>query len=155
LIRIGIVFTLQEHLTAVAKWTSPAETLSYLLILSLLILHPIALFPILPVVLILANLFLPAFTARHTAPQGYSSTNSNTADTTLFLSSDDGPALSPPPIFAKPAPVESRDFLLNMKDIQNMMAEYSDFYDKVRHTVVPLGDFSNERTSSTVVAWAL
>lgn len=46
---------------------------------------------------------------------------------------------------------EGRDFLLNMRDIQNSMDDYTKLYDRVSKTVTDYANFADEKKSSVVL----
>ena len=176
--RIGIVFGTQDHLGEVLKWKNPAETASYLLICTLILVFPLSILPIVPGILLLLKLLIPSFEVRHALPsqppqlldvrsnpklenelkatrtdRGPPRSVSGFGLGSLIGSdnlADSEPVIPAPTSVGKPAPVESRDFLLNMRDIQNLMADYSDSYDKIRDIVVPATNFAQENISSQI-----
>ena len=142
--RIGIMFQSRDHVMEMAQWKYPPETLSYLVIVSAIILHPLVVVPLVVPALALFTLLLPSYVQRHLIRE--------TAATQVGGAVESGPPIAPaPPALAKPAPVESRDFLLNMRDIQNLMRDYADTYDWLRLHLGPMTNFSNEQTSASLV----
>ena len=139
--RIGIMFQSRDHVMEMAQWKHPPETLAYLVIVSAIILHPLVVVPLIVPALALFTLLLPSYVQRHL-----------TQAVQVSGAVESGPPIAPaPPALAKPAPVESRDFLLNMRDIQNLMRDYADTYDWLRLHLGPMTNFSNEQTSASLV----
>ncbi|KAI4285568.1 MAG: hypothetical protein L6R38_000535 [Xanthoria sp. 2 TBL-2021] len=60
-----------------------------------------------------------------------------------------------PPRTIKPAPEMSKDFLRNMRDLQNSMDDFSKLHDAVLKVITPPTNFSNEALSSTVFILSL
>ncbi|KAJ5780750.1 hypothetical protein N7457_005910 [Penicillium paradoxum] len=140
--RIGVVFLLQSRVEQVFSWDSPTHTTSFLFVYSFICLQPHLLL-VLPLVVFLLFIMVPAFVTRHPPPP-----NTSTSSTMPYYSYD-GPALAPARTI-KPAPETSKDFLRNMRDLQNCMADFSDAHDAAISVFAPLTDFSNEQRSSTV-----
>ncbi|KAJ6009090.1 hypothetical protein N7499_000956 [Penicillium canescens] len=140
--RIGVVFLFQSQVERVLTWETPTHTLSLLFVYSFICLDP-RLLLILPLVVLLLFIMVPAFVTRHPPPP-----NTSTSSTTPYYSYD-GPALAPARTI-KPAPETSKDFLRNMRDLQNVMADFSDVHDATVSVVAPLTNFSNEKLSSAL-----
>lgn len=136
--RIGIVFVLENRLIHLFTWKQPTATLSFLAIWSLLSLNP-HLIPIVPLVGLLFYIMIPSFVARHPV-----STNDPRLEPSF-----QGPAVAPPSR-VKPAPDLSKDFMRNMRDLQNSMEDFSRLHDAANEYVTPYTNFSDEKTSSTV-----
>lgn len=66
-IRVGIVFVFQHQLYRLLAWKEPTHTLSFLAVYSFVCLDP-QLLAILPVVMVLLFIMVPAFIARHPPP---------------------------------------------------------------------------------------
>lgn len=137
-----MVFLFQTQLESLLAWEQPTHTLSFLFVYSFICLDP-HLILVLPLVILLLFIMVPAFIARHPPPP-----STSTSSITPYYSYD-GPALAPARTI-KPAPETSRDFLRNMRDLQNTMADFSDIHDLVIALVAPLTDFSDEQLSSTI-----
>lgn len=86
---------------------------------------------------------VPAFITRHPPPP-----STSTSSTTPYYSYE-GPALAPAKTI-KPAPETSKDFFRNMRDLQNVMADFSDVHDATISVFAPLTNFANEKLSSAV-----
>lgn len=136
--RIGIVFVLQARMIYLFTWQNPMATLSFLAVYSLLCLNP-HLVPLVPLVILLFYIMIPSFMARHPVP---------TNDPRLEPSYR-GPAVAPPSR-VKPAPDLSKDFMRNMRDLQNCMEDFSRVHDAANEYVTPYTNFSDEKLSSSV-----
>ncbi|RCI09304.1 hypothetical protein L249_1552 [Ophiocordyceps polyrhachis-furcata BCC 54312] len=143
--RIGVVFRFQAKAERLLSWRRPTHTMSLLAVYSFVCLDP-HLLPVLPLVVLLLGVLVPAFVARHPAPpRGTLSSEQGVGY------SPRGPPLAPPaPTVRPPAKDLSRDFFRNMRDLQNSMADFSHAHDHIVKLVVPVTDFSNEALSSTV-----
>ncbi|KAJ5124482.1 uncharacterized protein N7515_008307 [Penicillium bovifimosum] len=139
--RIGVVFLFQSRAEQLFSWNKPTHTFSFLFVYSFICLQPHLLL-VLPLVILLLFIMVPAFVTRHPPPP-----STSTSSTTPYYSYD-GPALAPA-MTIKPAPETSKDFLRNMRDLQNCMADFSDAHDAAISLLSPLTDFSNEVLSST------
>ncbi|CAG8075242.1 unnamed protein product [Penicillium nalgiovense] len=140
--RIGVVFLFQSRVEQLFTWDTPTHTISFLFVYSFICLEPHLLL-VLPLVVLLLFIMVPAFATRHPPPP-----NTSTSSTTPYYSYD-GPALAPARTI-KPAPETSKDFLRNMRDLQNCMADFSDAHDAAISVIAPLTNFSNEKLSSTL-----
>jgi hypothetical protein len=140
---IGIVFQFQNKLRKLFAWRYPTQTWAFLFVYSFVCLDPYLLL-VLPLVVLLFFIMIPAFLARHPAPPPTASTSS----TTPYYSYE-GPALAPAKTI-KPVPETSKDFFRNMRDLQNSMADFASAHDVVASSVSPLANFSDEIMSSTV-----
>ncbi|KAJ5493321.1 hypothetical protein N7539_002067 [Penicillium diatomitis] len=140
--RIGVVFLFQTQVEQVLSWETPSHTISLLFVYSFICLDP-HLILILPLVVFLLFIMVPAFVARHPPPP------STSTSSTIPYYSYDGPALAPAKTI-KPASETSKDFFRNMRDLQNVMADFSDAHDAIIGIFAPLTNFSNEKLSSTI-----
>ncbi|KAK3058380.1 Peroxisome size and maintenance regulator [Extremus antarcticus] len=136
--RIGIVFVLENRIIHLFTWKQPSATLSFLAVWSLLSLSP-HLLPIIPLIGLLFFIMIPSFVARHPI-----SKNDPRLEPTYT-----GPAVAPASR-VKPAPDLSKDFMHNMRDLQNSMEDFSRMHDAANEYVTPYTNFSDEKTSSTV-----
>src|SRR5271169_3294124 len=132
----------QNKIEDVISWRNPIETISAMTIFSLITLDPRLLLS-LPLFIIMFALLVPSYQTRHPPPPQSMST----------VAAEVTQAISPPPQPAKPAPELSRDFFMNMRDIQNTMGDFSNVYDLIRAWVIDVTTFSNEPLSSTVLAF--
>lgn len=64
----------------------------------------------------------------------------------------DGPPLAPARII-RPTSEMSKDFFRNMRDLQNMMDDFSTVHDALLAAITPLTNFSNEPLSSALFAF--
>jgi len=140
--RIGVVFLFQNRVERLLSWKTPTHTISFLFAYSFVCLDPHLLL-VLPLVVLLLFIMVPAFITRHPPPP-----STSTSSTTPYYSYE-GPALAPAKTI-KPAPETSKDFFRNMRDLQNVMADFSDVHDATISVLAPLTNFSNEKLSSTV-----
>ncbi|KAJ5648653.1 hypothetical protein N7490_005025 [Penicillium lividum] len=140
--RIGVVFLFQSQAEGLFCWKTPTHTLSFLFVYSFICLDPHLLL-VLPVVIFLLFVMVPAFVTRHPPPP-----STSTSSTTPYYSYE-GPALAPAKTI-KPAPETSKDFFRNMRDLQNVMADFSDAHDAMVSVVAPTTNFSNEKLSSAL-----
>ncbi|KAL1850057.1 Peroxisome size and maintenance regulator [Paecilomyces lecythidis] len=140
--RIGIVFVFQNRVERLLSWRKPTHTLSFLCLYSFVCLDPYLLI-ILPIAVVLLFIMVPAFLARHPPPP-----SNSTSSTTPYYSYE-GPALAPAKTI-KPASETSKDFLRNMRDLQNSMADFANGHDAVVSLVAPATNFSDEKFSSTL-----
>ena len=136
--RIGIVFVLQARMIYLFTWRNPMATLSFLSVYSLLCLNP-HLVPLVPLILLLFYIMIPSFMARHPVPKN---------DPRLEPSFR-GPAVAPASR-VKPAPDLSKDFMRNMRDLQNCMEDFSRVHDAANDYITPYTNFSDEKLSSTI-----
>lgn len=140
--RIGVVFVFQARVIRLLSWRHPTHTLSFLAIYTFVCLDPYLL-PLLPIAILLIGVLIPSFVARHPA-------------TELNLSSDQAIGYSPhgpplaPAITVKPVKELSRDFFLNLRDLQNCMEDFTQFHDGIVRLVVPRTNFSDEALSSAL-----
>ncbi|MCJ1390578.1 hypothetical protein MMC18_003438 [Xylographa bjoerkii] len=140
--RVGVVFVAQNHLLRLLTWHKASHTLSFFVIYSFMCLNPYLL-TILPLVGILFFLLVPAYLTRHPPPPTSVTVLSNTQY------SMSGPPLAPARTI-KPASEMSKDFFRNMRDLQNLMDDFSNVHDSMLATIAPITNFSNEPLSSTV-----
>ncbi|KAK7203077.1 Peroxin/Dysferlin domain-containing protein [Myxozyma melibiosi] len=137
--RIGIVFRLQYQALRVFTWRTPTHTFSFLAVYSYICLYPFLLV-VVPLAIILIAVMVPAYTRRHPPPPSP-------------LPAFPVPAGGPPLAEAaeiKPVPELSRDFLMNMRDIQNAMDDFTRAYDKIVLALSRPTNFKDEAYSSAV-----
>ena len=140
--RVGVVFVAQNQLLRLLTWQKASHTLSFFVIYSFACLNPYLL-TILPLVGILFFLLVPAYLTRHPPPP-----------TPIIALGDPQYSISGPPLAPartiKPASEMSKDFFRNMRDLQNLMDDFSNVHDSMLATIAPVTNFSNEPLSSTV-----
>ncbi|KAI5811391.1 integral peroxisomal membrane peroxin-domain-containing protein [Peziza echinospora] len=139
--RIGVVFVFQHRIFRVLSWDQPTHTFSALAVYSFICLDP-QLLAVLPLVLILLFIMVPAFIARHppTVPTMPGKVEPYTAH--------GGPIAPPPEV--KAVSEMSKDFFRNLRDLQNTMADFTEAHDQIIATVGPPTNFSDEQISSGV-----
>ena len=138
--RIGVVFVFQTRLNHLLSWKTPSHTLSLLAVATFICLDPYLL-AILPIVVALLVILVPAYLVRHPPPP---SIISQTPSYSI-----NGPPLAPPRMI-KPAAEMSKDFFRNMRDLQNSMGDFSTAHDAILKVINPPTNFSNEPLSSTI-----
>ncbi|KAH0545171.1 hypothetical protein FGG08_000783 [Glutinoglossum americanum] len=137
--RIGVVFVFQNQLIRLFSWRHPTRTLSFLAVYSFVCLDP-NLLTVLPVAAILLSIMVPSFITRHPPPPTNLPTDPYAAS---------GPPVAPPRE-AKVVNELSGDFFRNLRDLQNVMEDFSQVHDKFNSLILPHTNFSNEPLSSTV-----
>ncbi|CDK27489.1 unnamed protein product [Kuraishia capsulata CBS 1993] len=136
--RLSVPFELIDEVIKVFSWSHPTYTLSVLLIVSHLILRPILLLSV-PAFYIAFNIMVPAYLKRH-PPEKNNDLKNNPV-----------PAYGPSLIdieTPKPVPELSREFYLNITDLQNHMVLYVVAYDMLNYLVVNYCYFKDEPISS-------
>jgi hypothetical protein len=135
--RTGIVFETVYYVEDVVSWTRPSETLSILIIYSFICLHPVFLF-ISPLLFLLFGIMIPAYVVRH-PPTGSSLPG--------FAVPSQGSPLRDAHV-PKPVPEISKEFVLNIVDTQNSMADFADLYDVSVEFLSSFAYFTDECRSS-------
>jgi hypothetical protein len=135
--RIGVAFVFQNQLIHLFTWRQPTQTLSFLFVYTFVCIDP-SLLPVLPLACCLFFIMVPAYLTRHPPPP-------TSFPTDLYPLG--GPPLADAPTI-KPAPEFSKDFFRNMRDLQNVMEDFSRGHDAVLTFLTPLTNFSNENLSS-------
>ncbi|EZF69576.1 hypothetical protein H105_08026 [Trichophyton soudanense CBS 452.61] len=141
--RIGIVFRFQYNVIKLLSWRHRTQTWSLISVYSFICLDPYLL-AVLPFVLVLLLIMIPAFLTRHPPPPPSTSTSS----TTPYYSYE-GPALAPAKTI-KPAAETSKDFFHNMRNLQNSMADFAALHDAAVSLIAPATNFSDEKLSSSL-----
>ncbi|KAI8625697.1 Pex24p-domain-containing protein [Xylariaceae sp. FL1651] len=140
--RIGVVFVFQARVIRLLSWRRPTHTLSFLAAYTFVCLDP-SLLPLLPLVVLLVSVLIPSFIARHPAAEF------SLASEQAVGYSPHGPPIAPA-VTVKPVKELSRDFFLNLRDLQNCMEDFSQLHDIIVRLVVPRTNFSNEAQSSAL-----
>lgn len=141
--RIGVVFKFQARVLRLLSWREPTQTASLLAVYTFVCLDPY-LAAALPMAILVLGALVPGFLARHPAPpEGTLSSEQG-----LGYSAG-GPPLAPAKT-VRPVKELSRDFFRNMRDLQNVMEDFSVGHDQVVALLVPLTNFSDEALSSAV-----
>ncbi|CAI6332842.1 unnamed protein product [Periconia digitata] len=135
--RIGVAFVAQNRAIRLFTWRTPTHTISFLFVYTFVCIDP-TLLAVLPLVCCLFFIMVPAYLARHPPPPTHLPTD---------LYPLDGPPLAAART-VKPTPELSKDFFRNMRDLQNVMEDFSRGHDAVIAFLTPLTNFSNEALSS-------
>ncbi|VEU24208.1 DEKNAAC105333 [Brettanomyces naardenensis] len=138
--RLSIPFTLIDQIIILFNWSNPVYTLCFLLAATLMIMKPVT-FSALPFFFLCYLVILPAFIRRHpTDPI------------------DGSPALGPQLTniqYPQPVPELSREFLLNLTDLQNHMLIYVIPWDYLNYWIVHNCYFKDERFTTLIFLSAL
>lgn len=133
-------FVFQTRLIRLLTWNTPSHTLSLLAVSTFVCLHPYLL-AVLPVLVALFFVMVPAYLVRHPPPPPVISQSQSY--------SINGPPVAPPRM-VRPASETSKDFFRNMRDLQNSMGDLSTAHDTFLKAITPATNFSNEPLSSTI-----
>ncbi|KAF8476214.1 integral peroxisomal membrane peroxin-domain-containing protein [Kalaharituber pfeilii] len=139
--RVGVVFVFQHRLLRVLSWKQPTHTLSAMVVYSFVCLDP-HLLAALPLAIILLFIMVPAYITRHPPPPP------SIPGKVEPYSAHGGPIAPPPEI--KAVSEMSKDFFRNLRDLQNLMSDFSEAHDQIIATIGPPTNFSNEQISSGV-----
>jgi hypothetical protein len=142
--RIGIVFVFENQMIRLFTWRHPTHTLSLLATYTFVCLNPYLL-AVLPLAVVILFIMIPAFMSRHPPPPA----QTHTSATTPYYATYTGPAIAPARTI-KPASETSKDFVRNMRDLQNSMADFSNAHDTLVALIAPATNFSDEILSSTI-----
>ncbi|KPI43623.1 Peroxisomal membrane protein PEX29 [Cyphellophora attinorum] len=142
--RIGIVFVFENQMIRLFTWRHPTHTLSLLATYTFVCLNPYLL-AVLPLAVVTLFIMIPAFMSRHPPPPA----QTHTSATTPYYATYTGPAIAPARTI-KPASETSKDFVRNMRDLQNSMADFSNAHDTLVALIAPATNFSDEILSSTI-----
>ena len=93
-----------------------------------------------PICILLLFIMVPAYLARHPPPPN---------DAAGLVAGLSGPALAPPRV-VKPAPELSHDSFRNMRDLQNVMADFATMHDAVLAILTPWTNFADEGRASAL-----
>lgn len=137
--RLSIPFEIIDEIIKIISWSNPNYTLSMLIIATNLILNPLWLI-VSPLVYILYGIMSPAYLQHHPPEES-------------VLESNPIPSRGLPlvdVIEPKLVPQLSREFVLNLTDLQNHMLLYVVVFDFLNWLVVEFCYFRNEAVSSFV-----
>lgn len=136
--RIGVIFDFQERVVKLLFWNTPAQTMSFLVIYSIVCLDPylICIFPF----VILMSLLINSYLIRY--PSSYIMAHDHK------YHSSELPCLHGPS--NRSIKERSITFMNNMRGLQDTMGDYTLVYDRITNNLVPLTNFSNEALSSTL-----
>lgn len=142
--RVGVVFVLQHRLIRLLQWKEQSHTFAFLAVYTFLCIDP-TLVAVLPFVALLLFLLVPNFIARHPPPRvDYSHPD---AQDPIEPYNAHGMPIAPP-VEVKAVSELSKEFFRNLRDLQNVMEDFSTAHDNVIRTIAPPTNFSNERLSS-------
>ncbi|KTW29361.1 hypothetical protein T552_04108 [Pneumocystis carinii B80] len=140
--RIGILFQIKDNLTSIFHWENPYKTFSFLCIYTLICMNPF-LIVMIPSAVLIFGFLLPSYETRY--PDPYSDIISlNNKDITASKKSNTNGKSS-----------EAKDFTLNIRNIQNSMSEYTQFYDLVYGFLLKYTSFNDDKLSSTVFLFCI
>ncbi|KAK9245046.1 integral peroxisomal membrane peroxin-domain-containing protein [Lipomyces tetrasporus] len=137
--RIGVVFRLQYKIMRILTWRNANHTFSALAIYSFICLYPFLLV-LFPVAVVMLGVMVPSFVQRHPPPP---------SPLPSFPVPSEGPPLAEAREL-RPVPELSRDFLMNMRDIQNFMDDFTHAYDRIVGALSRPTNFKDEQYSSAV-----
>ncbi|AET40323.1 Pex29p Ecym_5585 [Eremothecium cymbalariae DBVPG len=138
--RLSWPFRLVNELIRIANWESPAYTLCIAFLFSFVVLKPVPMLSSVPVFYILFVVMVPFYMSIHTPETWEELGPSNPI-----------PALGPPLKKAeipKPVPELSKEFILNLTDLQNHMVLYVFLYDFFVGIFSRFAFFTNESISA-------
>ncbi|AOA61917.1 Peroxisomal integral membrane peroxin [Komagataella phaffii GS115] len=138
--RLSIPFILIDEVVCIINWKRPYYTLSVLLIASLLILKP-TLLTVFPMFYILSGIMVPAYLKRHPPEKNQ------------LLESNPIPAYGEPVkdiTLPKPVPDLSREFVVNLTDLQNRMLLYVITFDFINSINLEFFYFKDDAVSNFV-----
>ncbi|ODV81664.1 uncharacterized protein CANTADRAFT_36841, partial [Suhomyces tanzawaensis NRRL Y-17324] len=140
--RLSAVFYMIDNVIMLMNWTSPAYTIGMLLVATHLILNPY-LVSVLPVVLLMKNFLVPYYLLIYTPD------NSLVPD---LLDYNPIPAAAALNTYKTPGPVPqlSREFILNLTDLQNHMVPYIIAYDYFVWLTEDYLYYKNENITSVI-----
>nr|POE75634.1 peroxisomal membrane protein pex29 [Quercus suber] len=136
--RIGVLFVFEAELIDLFTWRRPTATVAFLATYTILCLKPHLLLA-LPLFGVLLVVMIPPFVARHPVPEN---------DPRLEPDYKGPP--SAPASRMKPAEATSRDFWRNMRDLQNIMEDFSRLHDSANVYITPFTNFSDEGISTLI-----
>ncbi|QPG75161.1 hypothetical protein FOA43_002506 [Brettanomyces nanus] len=133
--RLSIPFCIIDQIIVIFNWSNPVYTLSLLFLTTLMILKPITIVTF-PLFMLCYQVILPAFIRRHPI---------DPVDGSLAL----GPQLNSIE-YPKPVPELSREFLLNVTDLQNHVLIYVISWNYVNRWIIKYLYFKDEFFSTFV-----
>ncbi|SSD59000.1 uncharacterized protein SCODWIG_00761 [Saccharomycodes ludwigii] len=142
--RLSVPFMLLDEIIKIFKWSNPCYTLTILFIITFIILKPIPALTSLPIFYILFGIMVPAYLKIHKP----------TAIDPPFIINNPEPTIRGPniiePTIVKPVPELSKEFLLNLTDLQNDMALYVVVFDVVNKILNKFAYFVDDPISATM-----
>lgn len=144
--RLSGPFMLIDQIIKIFDWTSPAYTLSVLSLFTYTVLNPLPTLTSIPVFYLLFGIMVPKYLEIH-KPEPLDTFGSNPI-----------PAQGPPLMKAqinKPAPEFTKEFILNLTDLQNHMILYIATFDFINGILNKFTCFTNENISSPIFLFLL
>ncbi|ODQ67992.1 integral peroxisomal membrane peroxin [Nadsonia fulvescens var. elongata DSM 6958] len=144
--RLGLMFDLQYLATKVFKWENPFKTFSMLIIYTLICFHP-HLLAIIPSALFLLFVMVPAYNFKHPVSEACNIPVPwykvrRTLEFDLFQ--DDETVVKREQL----KKASTQDILSNVRDLQNLMSGFIDFYDTVALLIYSSASFVDESYST-------
>ncbi|CAR23144.1 Pex29p [Lachancea thermotolerans CBS 6340] len=148
--RLGPPFQVIDEVIKIFNWTNTAYTLSVLSLFTYTVMKPLPTLTSIPIFYLLFGVMVPQYLKIHKP------------DSSLVFASNPVPATGPPLVKAevpKPVPEFSKEFILNLTDLQNHMLLYVSAFDFVNGILARFAFFTDESTSSAaflallVLAW--
>ncbi|AMD22530.1 HHL240Cp [Eremothecium sinecaudum] len=138
--RLSFPFKMLNEVIRVLNWENPAYTLSIAALLSFVVLKPVPMLSSGPLLYILFVVMVPSYLNTHRPEPWDELGTSNPIPAT-------GPPLKEVEI-PKPVPEFSKEFLLNLTDLQNHMVLYVIAYDFIDAFLVKFAFFKDENISA-------
>lgn len=138
--RLSVPFEFIDNVIKFFNWENPKLTLTILVFYTHLILRPLPVLLSMPLFFIVVYIMAPAYALRH-QPEHHSIIGKNNP----VLA--EGPQLKEYEI-PKPAPEISREFILNLTDLQNHMLLYVIAWDFINDSLAKFAYFVDESISS-------
>ncbi|CEP61288.1 Pex29p LALA0_S02e11012g [Lachancea lanzarotensis] len=148
--RLGPPFLVIDEIIKVLNWTNTAYTLSIMSLFTYTVMKPLPTLTSIPVFYLVFGIMVPQYLKIHKP------------DSNCAFESNPVPARGPPLFRAevpKPVPEFSKEFLLNLTDLQNHMLLYVAAFDFVNAILARFAFFTDEGVSSAaflcllVLAW--
>ncbi|SCU77521.1 LAME_0A01376g1_1 [Lachancea meyersii CBS 8951] len=148
--RLGPPFLVIDEIIKVLNWTNTAYTLSIMSLFTYTVMKPLPTLTSIPIFYVVFGIMVPQYLKIHKP------------DTNDAFESNPVPARGPPlikPEVSKPVPEFSKEFLLNLTDLQNHMLLYVAAFDFVNLILARFAFFTDESVSSAaflcllVIAW--
>ncbi|SCU93062.1 LADA_0G01134g1_1 [Lachancea dasiensis] len=148
--RLGPPFLVIDEIIKILNWSNTAYTLSILSLFTYIVMKPLPTLTSIPLFYVVFGIMVPQYLRLH-KPDALDAFESNPV-----------PARGPPllkPEVPKPVPEFSKEFLLNLTDLQNHMLLYVVAFDFINHILSHFAFFTDESISSAaflvllVMAW--
>ncbi|AAS52458.2 AEL227Cp [Eremothecium gossypii ATCC 10895] len=137
--RLSFPFQVVNEVIRIANWESTACTLSVGMLYSFVVLRPLVTLSSAPMFYILFAVMVPYYMQIH-APEPWEELGANPIPAA-------GPALKEPDL-PRPVPELSKEFILNLTDLQNHMVLYVVCYDFITGLLAKFAFFADENVSA-------